>query len=41
MAGWQTEWDTTTNANTTAVILQAISSLGQSPADETWQEAEW
>ena len=38
--GWQTEWDTTTNANTTAVILQAISSLGQSPIDETWQEAD-
>ena len=39
-SGWQTEWDTTTNANTTAVILQAISSLGQSPADETWQEVD-
>ena len=36
--GWQSEWDTTTNANTTAVIYQAISSLGQSSVDETWQK---
>ncbi|MDY6874122.1 MAG: prenyltransferase/squalene oxidase repeat-containing protein [Chloroflexota bacterium] len=35
--GWQTEWDTTTNANTTAVILQAIYAVGQNPSDETWR----
>lgn len=38
--GWQSQWDTMTNANTTAVILQAISSLGQSSVDETWQKAD-
>ena len=35
--GWQSAWDTTTNANTTGVILQAISALGQSPMDYPWQ----
>ncbi|HCU56713.1 MAG TPA: hypothetical protein DF984_00535 [Anaerolineaceae bacterium] len=38
--GWQSQWDTITNANTTAVILQAISSLGQPPVDESWQKAD-
>ncbi|MCB2203094.1 terpene cyclase/mutase family protein [bacterium] len=38
--GWQTEWDTTTNADTTAVILQAIYAVGQTPSDETWQQEE-
>jgi hypothetical protein len=38
--GWQTEWDTTTNADTTGVILQAIYAVGQSPTDETWQKEE-
>ena len=35
--GWQTEWDTTTNANATAVMLQVIYQLGQRPVDEAWQ----
>ena len=34
--GWQNEWDTTTNANTTAVMVQAIHLLGQDPADGSW-----
>lgn len=37
--GWQTEWDISTNPNTTGVILQAISSLGQFPGDENWQQS--
>lgn len=37
--GWQSEWDTTTNANTTAVMLQAISSLDQLPTNDTWLKA--
>lgn len=37
--GWQYEWDTTTNANTTAVMLQAINLLGQYPTDELWRQA--
>lgn len=36
--GWQTEWDTGTNANITGVMLQAISVLGQRPTDEQWQQ---
>ena len=38
--GWQTPWDTTTNANTTAVILQTISALGQTSVDKTWQKSD-
>ncbi len=38
--GWQNQWDTTTNPNTTGVILQAISSMGQFPTDETWHQPE-
>lgn len=38
--GWQSQWDTTTNANTTAIILQAISALGQAAGDEPWQKAD-
>jgi hypothetical protein len=38
--GWQTEWDTTTNADTTGMILQAIYAVGQSPTDEAWQKEE-
>lgn len=38
--GWQSEWDTTTNANTTAVVLQTISALGQLPMEATWQNHE-
>ncbi|MDF1518885.1 MAG: prenyltransferase/squalene oxidase repeat-containing protein [Brevefilum sp.] len=34
--GWQTQWDSTTNANTTGLILQAISAVGDNPLDETW-----
>jgi len=37
--GWQNVWDTTTNANTTGVMIQAISALGQQPTDEPWQQA--
>ncbi len=36
--GWQSEWDTNTNANTTAIMLQAINLLGQNPDDEIWQQ---
>jgi len=38
--GWQSEWDTSTNANTTGVILQVISLLGQNPSDENWQKTD-
>lgn len=38
--GWQTTWDSTTNANTTGVILQAITALGQDPTSEPWQKEE-
>jgi prenyltransferase beta subunit len=38
--GWQTQWDSTTNANTTGMILQAISAVGQSGADEAWQKSQ-
>jgi len=34
--GWQTQWDSTTNANTTGMILQAISAIGENPLDESW-----
>lgn len=36
--GWQSEWDSNINPNTTGVILQVISLLGQKPTDETWQK---
>jgi len=36
--GWLTTWDTATNADTTSMMLQAISSLGQLPMDEAWQQ---
>ncbi|MDY6847108.1 MAG: hypothetical protein SVP52_08235, partial [Chloroflexota bacterium] len=36
--GWQTQWDSTTNANTTGMILQAIASIGQNPRDEEWKK---
>lgn len=35
--GWQTEWDTTTNANTTGMILQAIAALDQLPLADNWR----
>ena len=38
--GWLTEWDTVTNADTTGMMLQAISSLGQLPMDEEWQQGD-
>ena len=28
VGGWQTEWDTTTNASTTSAMLQAIAAVG-------------
>ena len=37
--GWQNEWDTATNPNTTGVILQAICALGHFPVDENWQQS--
>jgi len=36
--GWQTQWDSTTNANTTGVILQAIHALGQQSTGELWAQ---
>lgn len=36
--GWQNEWDTMTNANTTGNMVQAIALLGQNPADGIWQK---
>lgn len=36
--GWQSEWDTNTNPNTTGVMLQAIDALGQSAEDTSWQK---
>lgn len=36
--GWQTDWDTTTNANTTGVILQALLAAGKNPMDTEWTE---
>jgi prenyltransferase beta subunit len=38
--GWQTDWDTSTNANTTGIILQGIIAAGQNPADLAWTEVE-
>ena len=38
--GWQNEWDTNTNANTTAAMLQVIHLLGQQPTDELWEQPE-
>lgn len=34
--GWQTQWDTSTNANTTGIILQGIVAANQNPADPSW-----
>ncbi len=34
--GWQTEWDTTINANTTGMILQAIHSLKETRLVDDW-----
>lgn len=36
--GWQTDWDTTTNANTTGMILQAILAAGQNPTETVWEK---
>jgi prenyltransferase beta subunit len=36
--GWKTEWDSSTNANTTGIILQAVSAMGQDPTQEDWQK---
>ena len=33
---WQTDWDTSTNANTTGIILQGIIAAGQNPIDPAW-----
>jgi len=38
--GWQTAWDTTTNANTTGVMLQVINALGEKPTDDVWKSPE-
>jgi prenyltransferase beta subunit len=38
--GWLNEWDTITNADTTGMMLQTISVLGQLPMDERWQKHE-
>ena len=38
--GWQNVWDTATNANTTGIMIQAISALGQQPTDDPWQQAD-
>ncbi len=37
VGGWQTEWDTTTNASTTSAMLQAIAAVGDLPMSNTWQ----
>ncbi|MBW6464961.1 MAG: hypothetical protein K0B06_00465 [Brevefilum sp.] len=36
--GWQTQWDTSTNANTTGIILQGIIAAGQNPSDPEWTD---
>jgi hypothetical protein len=38
--GWQTEWDTSTNPDTTGMMLQAIHILDQLPMDDNWQKTE-
>jgi prenyltransferase beta subunit len=38
--GWQTEWDTTSNASTTGTIVQAIKAVGQAPMSVDWQQGE-
>lgn len=38
--GWQSTWDSSTNANTTGVILQAIYAAGQNPTDSGWMRDE-
>lgn len=35
--GWQSEWDTTTNASITGAMLQVISALGDVPMSGNWQ----
>ncbi len=35
--GWQSEWDTTTNASTTGAMLQAIAALSDLPMSDNWQ----
>lgn len=35
--GWQSEWDTTTNASITSAMLQVISALGDLPMSGNWQ----
>jgi prenyltransferase beta subunit len=34
--GWQTDWDTSTNANTTGIIIQGIVAANQNPSDPSW-----
>ncbi len=38
--GWQTDWDTATNPDTTGIMLQAIHILNQLPMDNNWQKIE-
>lgn len=38
--GWQSTWDSSTNANITGMILQAIYAAGQSPSDPAWVKDE-
>ena len=38
--GWQTDWDSTTNANTTGMMIQAIYTIGQEPTHTNWQTEE-
>ena len=35
--GWQSEWDTVTNASTTGAMLQAIAALADLPMSDNWQ----
>ncbi|QRN83704.1 hypothetical protein JR338_02820 [Chloroflexota bacterium] len=37
VGGWQTEWDSTTNASTTSAMLQAIAAVGDLPMTNNWQ----
>ncbi len=38
--GWLTAWDSTTNANTTGMILQALYAAGQNPAGDEWTQVD-
>ncbi|MFN2303645.1 MAG: prenyltransferase/squalene oxidase repeat-containing protein, partial [Anaerolineales bacterium] len=38
--GWQTVWDTQTNASTSSSVLQAINASGQEPKSANWQKEE-